>query len=148
LYQHSAGILPKPNNQKGFKMSEAEWVPVETRLLNHAFEAADFAGSNDRLTDIPMSLLDGLIELFSEDLGCDHSVGICMCGIIALVAELKLAKMGKMYCPDCHGDGDVWSQEAHDEALKRNPERAEYDTDSLGYIECAKCNRTGIVPVG
>lgn len=129
------------NHHPGFSNSrrftpKVEWVAVETQLLRRSFEATDIAGVNDRLTGIPMNLLDGLIELFSEDLGCDHSVGICMCGIIGLVAELKLAKMGKTYCSDCHGDGQIWSQETHDEALKRDPRYAEYDSDGLGYAEC------------
>ena len=192
LYQHSAGILPKPNNLKGTKMSEAEydlqavcancgnrfgdhrtadngcplartwrnhhpgfsnvkqfklvtpWVPVETRLINQAFADTGFADSTDKLTDIPVSLLDGLIELFSEDLGCDHSVGICMCGLVALVAELKLAKMGKTYCPNCHGDGYVWSQEMYDKYAKDHDGYG-YDFDSEGNVACGVCNKTGIV---
>lgn len=126
---------------------KVEWMPVSTELLRRSYHDMDIAYSGDKLTDVPVNLIDGLIAYFSEDLGCDHSVGICMCGIIGLVAELKLAKMGKTYCSDCHGDGQIWSQETHDEALKRDPRYAEYDSDGLGYAECAKCNGVGIVPV-
>ena len=129
-----------------FKL-KVKWVPVETSLINQAFADTGFADSTDKLTDIPVSLLDGLIEYFSEDLGCDHAVGICMCGLVSLVASLRLAKMGQTYCPDCGGDGDVWSKEARDEAVKANPCCADYDTDSLGYVACSTCNRTGFVPV-
>lgn len=123
------------------------WIPVQTKLIVEAFTETGFADSTDKLTDVPESLIDGLIEYFSEDLGCDHSVGICMCGLVNLVASLRLAKMGKTYCPDCNGDGDVWSKETRDAAIKANPCCADYDTDSLGYSECSTCNRTGFVEI-
>ncbi|MEI7780350.1 MAG: hypothetical protein WCJ18_00320 [Planctomycetota bacterium] len=86
----------------------------------------------------------------SDDLGCDHSVNICMCGLAGIVFELKLNLDGKRTCPGCSGEGFNYDQATHEAAkAKRLAEwggEEWYDIgDNEGYIKCLLCASKGTV---
>lgn len=97
----------------------------------------------------PRALVEALIEYLSEDLGCDHKVGICMCGTQGVVTELRLALKGEMTCPKCGGESFVWDQEAHDRELARM--RAAYPAWAVdgeyGHVNCTACASSGVVSI-
>lgn len=77
--------------------------------------------------EVSTGLLDGIADLLGEDLGCDHAVNICTCGIESIVAELRLAVVGMHLCTLCGGDG------------------IDFDVESG---KCPSCNGSGSVPSG
>jgi hypothetical protein len=88
--------------------------------------------------DVPKELISILVDYLGEDLGCDHSVGICCCGTAALVAELRLALDGKQSCRACGGDGTGWDQALYESR------RGGYSADFAGMVKCPDCDGTGI----
>jgi hypothetical protein len=106
--------------------------------------------------DVPRELLEVIVEYLSEDLGCDHEVGICMCGIAGLVEELNLLLAGRQQCPSCAGDGFEFSEKKYEEAIA---EAAEYwkvplgqarafVNDFDGMTQCLTCGGAGTVSTG
>lgn len=119
------------------------WLKVDAALLKAAL--ADLDNFTDGFTiDVPPTLLQGIVELLSEDLGCDHSVGICMCDTVGIVQELNLALEGKRTCPTCAGDGMVWDQAKADAFIEQNPGISDC---FAGYTDCPNCGRSGSVTI-
>lgn len=113
------------------------WIPVPDHLMTGVVEelATWFPKPAPHTlkvgeSDVPVSLIDGLITYLSEDLGCDHSVNICMCGPKELVYQLKLAREGKRVCPDCGGEGFVMGSD---------------DSDEMTPDPCPACKSSGTV---
>lgn len=92
-----------------------EWITVPETLLSAVAKTID-PNPTDRathaVTDVPRKLIEALIEYMSEDLGCDHSVNICMCKWAGIVYELKLTLDGETVCRSCGGEGLEWNQAA------------------------------------
>jgi hypothetical protein len=78
---------------------------------------------------VSRDLLKAAVEYLSEDLGCDHSVGICMCDLVGVVQELNLALDGKATCTACAGDGFLFLHNDFD-----------------NQYNCPACNGKGVVP--
>lgn len=136
-------------------MQDITMVPVA--LLKAAAEeltAGVVTDSNGTL-DLPTSLVNELIDYFDEDLGCDHSVNICMCSTMEVVKSLRLSLEGKTECSTCHGDGAVYSKTQYNHELgriakERNltlKEAAFYFGDDIGYAQCPTCGDSGVVVI-
>ena len=83
-------------------------------------------------SDYPRKLVESVLEYLSDDLFCDHQVGICMCGIVEVVKELNLNLAGKKSCGIAEWGGEEW-----------------WDIgDSAGYVQCESCAGKGTVAVG
>ena len=134
----------------------SDWIAIPENLLAEAGEMLAPPKPTDAEIDVPRALLEAIVDYLSEDLGCDHSVGICMCGIIDVVGDLKLALDGRQRCPECAGDGAVYSKEAYESAAvqyaahyETTPEDAKkYMCDLDGMIKCPSCDSNGSVPIG
>lgn len=132
----------------------SEWISIPENLLAEAGKALAPPNPTDQETDVPRALLEAIVGYLSEDLGCDHSVGICMCGIAGLVEELQLVLGGRKRCQKCGGEGYVFDQALYDEAVEKAaeafkfpPERARYYvSDFDGMANCLGCDGTGSVP--
>lgn len=64
--------------------------------------------------DYSRKFIEALIEEIIEgEPFCDHEVGICACGAIAILDELKLRLNGQTACPQCYGEGwiDISSED-------------------------------------
>jgi hypothetical protein len=123
------------------------WHPVTPDYIKRCQE-------NNQATDVPRALVQGVVKYLSEDLGCDHSVGICMCSTIGVVQELKLALEGKLTCHGCGGDGFDWNKARHQVECQRIAKEQGFSSwkevadmygDSPGYITCPECNGAGYV---
>lgn len=135
----------------------SDWVTVPESLLAHAFQVMSPypAPANSPGTDVPSSLLEGIREYLSEDLGCDHSVGICTCSAAGLVQELTLALNGESPCPRCGGDGCDWSPAKYEEAVldyqnvhECTLEQARSNvSDFDAMTACTVCDGSGAVPM-
>lgn len=109
-----------------------------------------------RLT-YPFDVSRGFVKALTSELGagldgCDHSVGICMCGTIGLHTELKLALEGKLTCPQCGGAGFIWDPDVEkaeiDKAIAagQDPDEVHYALDGwAGNVACPKCGGYGVV---
>jgi len=130
-------------------------VPVN--LLKAAAEelSAGVVTNENATLDLPTSLVNELIDYFSEDLGCDHEVNICMCSTIEVVAQLRLSLEGKKQCPKCGGEGAVYSDEQKAHELQRimkernltEQEANFYYGDEIGYAQCPQCGSSGVVEI-
>jgi hypothetical protein len=132
----------------------SEWMVIPNTMLAHALQVMNpYPAPEGSDSDVPRSLLEAIVEYLSEDLGCDHSVGICACGVISVVEDLKLALDGLATCPRCGGDGDeadliervgdyAWAQECSIKAAQ----------EALGIVKddlrCMVCDGAGNVPLG
>lgn len=133
-----------------------DFVSIPETLLAEAGEMLAPPNPTSDETDVPRALLEAIVDYLSEDLGCDHSVGICMCGIIDVVGDLKLALDGRRRCPECAGDGAVYSDTAYAEAVldyqtthEISLDEARRDVpDMAGMIKCPTCGSNGSVPIG
>lgn len=94
--------------------------------------------------DVPKELISVLIDYLGDDLGCDHSVGICCCGTAALVAELRLALDGKRSCIACGGDGIGWDEAKYEAEKTAASADGLYADDNAGMITCPGCDGTGV----
>jgi len=103
--------------------------------------------------EYPRALVEAAVAYLSDDLGCDHSVNICMCGTVAVVQELVLNLDGKQTCGACSGEGATWDRTRWEEArakqiaLWRGQELWDIG-DGPGYLPCQTCNEKGTVPYG
>jgi len=101
--------------------------------------AGSFAG--EATHDISVAFVSAVVEnIMDAEPGCDHSVGICMCGERAVVEELRLWLDGKETCPTCHGDGFVWNEAKY----KARPV-LEDDGDWWGHEACPRCGGKQVV---
>lgn len=131
-----------------------DYIPIPETLLAEAGRLLAPPNPTPDDTDVPRALLEALVGYYSVDLGCDHSVGICMCELVDLVGDLKLALDGRRRCPECAGDGAVYSDEAYESAAvqyaahyETTPEDAKrYMCDLDGMIKCPTCGSNGSVP--
>lgn len=134
----------------------SEWIAIPENLLADAGRLLAPPNPTSDETDVPRALLEAIVGYFSEDLGCDHSVGICMCELVDLVGDLKLALDGRRRCPECAGDGAVYSQTAYVEAVRDyaakhgiSLDEAWRDVpDMAGMVKCLSCGSNGSVPTG
>ena len=137
-----------------------EWVTVADWLWHAALREMDPAPGPDKPyrealpdsdSEYPRVLVQAVVDYLSEDLTCDHSVNICMCGTSAVVSELMLNMKGKRTCPQCSGDGFVYNKEKYEAAKAKYLAewRGEmwWDIESEGYEDCARCNKTGSVDI-
>ena len=131
----------------------SEWMTIPNGMLARALQVmSPYPAPPGEDSDVPRSLIEAIVEYLSEDLGCDHSVGICMCGPISVVDDLKLALDGLATCPRCGGDGDeaatienvsdyAWAQECSIKAAQ----------EALGVtkadLRCRVCDGAGKVPL-
>ncbi len=140
-------------------MTEKVYRPIRDRLFAEALDAVSPApgaatrGAATRdlwrsaidekaTSDVPENLIRELKEHLAEGYtGCDHSVNICECATRELLKELVLWLDHKETCPGCHGDGSVFNEEKHRQAVQALPPQ-DYDADSeyLGYEPCPLCN--------
>ena len=95
----------------------------------------------------PRRLVEAVVDYLSEDLGCDHQVGICMCGIVEVVAELQLNLAGKKSCAECGGDGTGWDEAKYEAAKEAASAVGLFVNDFDGMINCPGCDGVGAVPV-
>ena len=125
-------------------------VVVTDRLMTGAAEEILhlFSPPKEQTSEVPASLIKGLIEYLGEEIDCDHSVGICACGTRQLVYELELALNREIVCPRCGGEGFDWDQETYDKAAAEILALGYSPSDGDGYIKCPTCNSSGRVPVG
>jgi len=130
-------------------------VPVALlKAVGEELSAGVVTDSNGTL-DLPTSLVNELIDYFSEDLGCDHSVNICMCSTMEVVKQLRLSLEDKQECPTCHGEGAVYSDEQKAHELQRimkernltEQEANFYYGDEIGYAQCPQCGSSGVVEI-
>lgn len=127
----------------------SDYIEVPDSLMREVLEALLhwYPKGSESLADVPVALIDSVIEMFKDAGGCDHSVGICACGEEAIAAELLLLKDGKATCRECGGDGYVWSQDKYEAAAAKA--KAEDDpygvSDFAGNVECTDCEGRGIV---
>ena len=95
--------------------------------------AGSFAG--EATHDISVAFVRAVLEnIMDGEPGCDHSVGICMCGERAVVEELQLWLDGKETCPECHGDGFIWNK------VKYARPNTDDDADAWGNEVCPRCD--------
>jgi hypothetical protein len=122
----------------------APWIKVDLALLQAAL--ADFAereeSLNDEVAQVPTALIQGIVEYLSDDLGCDHSVNICMCDTVGIVEELNLTLQGRRTCGTCHGDTYTWDQAKADAAAAV---QSDYADDFAGMVTCPTCEGRGSV---
>jgi hypothetical protein len=140
-------------------MEEIEIIAIDPKLLQDAF--AMITGSDTIKTDqwireslfdkidIRKTLLEAVIqELEDAEPSCDHAVGICMCSVIGILDELKLAVQGKRTCPECHGDTFVYDEK---ETLYKATVGLNRDHDSYydgeEYKTCPTCKGSGNVSI-
>jgi hypothetical protein len=100
------------------------------------------------IAEVSRALVTALVDELSEALdGCDHSVGICMCDDIGVLAELKLALDGKLTCPQCGGDTYIFDEAVYAEKFAGldSDEQRYGDSESLGYVTCPTCTGAGVV---
>ena len=72
--------------------------PVSQDLLRRAAECLG--------DDIGVPFIEALrAELLATEPLCDHSVGICACGTLAVIEELQTLLDKVKLCPECLGDG-------------------------------------------
>ena len=132
----------------------SEWMAIPNTMLAHALQVMNpYPAPQGSDSDVPRSLLEAIVEYLSDELECDHSVGICACGVISVVDDLKLALDGLATCPRCGGDGDeaatienvsdyAWAQECSVKAAQ----------EALGVtksdLRCKVCDGAGNVPLG
>lgn len=134
----------------------SDWIAIPETLLAEAGESLAPPNPTDAETDVPRALLEAIVDYLSEDLGCDHSVGICMCGIIDVVGDLKLALDGRRRCPANCEEGAVFSMDRFDESVKEYMERHSVSENEArrdlcdfdGMVNCSVCDGSGSVPVG
>lgn len=131
----------------------SDWVVVTDSLMAEVFgdlqKMFSPATSDKQSTsEVPAALVEALIEYLGEDLGCDHSVGICACGARQAVYELELALKSEAVCPKCGGEGAVWDQETYDKAAAEAKALGFDAYDGEGMVKCPTCNTSGRVPVG
>lgn len=114
----------------------SEWIEVPDPVVSEVGQLLTYYGKTATpavsTTSLPPVLVQSLIDYLGVDLVCDHSVNICACREAAVVAALKLALIGKRYCPTCCGDGVI------------------YESGDDGDMECPtceKCGGSGIVAV-
>ncbi len=97
----------------------SDWLEVPDYVIEEVgkvFSSFATTGTSSTLmSDLPPDLVQALIDYLGEDLGCDHAVNICTCVQAGVVAALKLAQIGKRYCPGCLGDGVLWEADESDE---------------------------------
>jgi RecJ-like exonuclease len=93
-----------------------------------------------------------VVEYLSQDLGCDHSVNICMCSTIGIVQELNMAMEGKLACPRCGGEGFVWDDKAFEDAVRQtaahfqiSDKEARWECEMAGNVKCPECDSAGYV---
>ena len=124
-----------------------DWLwHMALRELDPAPVWPDTSTISPGFSEYPRALVQAVVDYLSEDLGCDHQVGICMCGVIAVVHELLLNLDGKETCAACSGDGFTWSREKYEAAKVRYADEADFwDLESEGYVDCVTCNRQGVV---
>lgn len=134
----------------------SKWVSIPEPLLVEAAKAITPVNPGSGDTDVPRSLLKAIVKYLREDLGCDHSVGICMCSTIGLVEELQLALNGRKTCPNRCEHGAVFSIERFEEAVQEyvkryafaSEEEARRDLcDFDGMVNCPVCGGFGTVPI-
>lgn len=126
------------------------FVAVPARLVKELGEYMVRIGGEggDTATDLPRALLENFAEYLSEDLGCDHEVGICMCWEGALVESIADALDGKTICRACSGEGFTWDQAAWERANAIAEERWGLTaSDGDGMVPCTRCGSTGRVEV-
>jgi hypothetical protein len=146
----------------------APWVEVPDTLLSAALREVDPVPPRDQTylprmaetrttSDVPRKLIEAIIEYLSEDLCCDHSVGICMCSAAGIVQELHLALEGKLTCHKCGGEGFTWNEARHRDECLRLAKKHGYKTwqeaagiygDSPGFDTCPECTGAGHVRIG
>lgn len=121
--------------------------PADTAYMKRLTESTG-------VNDVPRKLVESAIEYLSEDLCCDHSVGICMCSAAGVVEELQLALAGKLTCHTCGGDGFTWNEGRHraecqklakQHGYKDWKEAANVFGDSPGFLKCSECKGSGHV---
>lgn len=154
---HRYGALPQ--GCYGFRpVTPVDWVTVSDWLWHAAMREMDPAPGPDQpyrepsttaRSEYPRALVQAVVDYLGEDLTCDHSVNICMCGPAAVVEELLLNLQGRETCRACGGEGFTWNQ-ARYEASKREWESKEPNNwynfpDDEGYEACERCNRKGVV---
>ena len=131
------------------ELIEEPYVPVPERLVKEIGEyLVRIGGDTDTTTDLPRAMLESLAEYLSEDLGCDHEVGICMCWEGSLVEKIADTLEGKTFCRTCGGEGFLWDQAAWDRANALSESRwGMTASDGEGMVPCERCNGTGRVGV-
>ena len=131
-------------------MMTSDWVVVNDGLMAEVLGEIQkmFPSDKKSTSEVPVTLIEALMEYVGEDLGCDHSVGICACGARQMVYELELALKGEAVCPRCGGEGFDWDQETYDKAAAEILALGCSPSDGDGYIKCPTCNSSGRVPVG
>lgn len=100
--------------------------------------------------EYPRALVQAILDYLSEDLVCDHSVNICVCGPAAVVEELLLNMDGKETCGDCAGEGHIWDEARYKAERERllaewGGEELWHISDDVGYLPCSRCGKTGKV---
>lgn len=143
----------------------SRWIKVPEMVMYRAARVMDPTEQPDSVVKlivatgtltVHVNFVRAVIDYLSEDLGCDHAVNICTCEEQELVRDLTLALDGKRVCPVCHGDGQVWSQEAFTRNLSETIQKtgwtmSEVDErygDQLGYDDCIQCQRSGVIVIG
>lgn len=119
-------------------------IELPTDLMKEAVDCVvpylavskDDRSNSIKTFDYSRKFIEALVEEIKEgEPFCDHSVGICACGALAILNELQLRLKGMKTCPTCYGDGFEYV-----EAITRN----NYGHDS-DMIECRECEGTGAV---
>lgn len=144
-------------------VKQAEYVTVADWLWHAALRELDPAPSLEQpyqpgstinrtqsYSDYPRPLVQAVLDYLSEDLECDHSVNICMCGPAAVVEELLLNMDGKETCGDCGGEGYIWDEAKYKAERARllaewGGEELWHISDEVGYMPCSRCDKTGKV---
>lgn len=135
----------------------SEYRAIKTELLAEALAivsprvdswkraAAHYAGMfvGEERHEISEAFVRAVVENIEEaEPGCDHSVGICMCGARQVLEDLRLWLDHKERCPVCNGDGfyyspEVWSQAMSDYKMDAYRQRTENPPDeNAGYVQC------------
>lgn len=124
-------------------------VAVPERLVKELGEyMVRIGGDTDTTTDLPRAMLESLAEYLSEDLGCDHEVGVCMCWEGSLVEKIADTLDGKTFCRACSGEGFIWDEAAWERANAFAEARwGMTASDGDGMVPCERCGSTGRVEV-
>jgi hypothetical protein len=94
------------------------WIEMPETLLAEALSViAEKDGSGT--VNVPMALIDGLIEFLESYMDCDHEQGFCGCHNKELMIALAYALEGYMECPECEGYGTRWYKDKEDQALRK-----------------------------
>jgi hypothetical protein len=125
----------------------ADLIDVDPELLGEALRELAGPVGEGYVNRVPRSFVETVVALLSEDLGCDHSVGICMCGIVGIVQDLNLVLQGRKRCDDC--DDGIGYDPVKAEADRKlyDPDYGYYAADTAGLIKCLTCDGRGTVPV-